>query len=53
MRFLDVPEIHGVDSAALVRDDRWFHVAEESPGGGAEEGVGFDVRGAGAGAETA
>ena len=28
-------------------------MAEEGPGGGAEEGVGFDVGGAGAGAEAA
>ncbi len=53
MRFLDIPEIDSVNSAALVRYYGWFHVAEERPGGGAEESVGFDVRGASAGAETA
>jgi len=37
----------------LVRDDGGLAVAEEGPGGGAEEGVGFDVGGAGAGAEAA
>lgn len=43
MRFLDVAEVDGVDAAALVGDDGRFLVTEESPGGGAEKGLGFDV----------
>lgn len=50
---LDVAEIQGVDAAALVGDDGGFGVAQQGPGGGAEERVGFDVRGAGARAEAA
>lgn len=50
---LDVAEVEGVNAAALIGDDGGFGVAQQGPGGGAEEGVGFDVRGAGAGAETA
>jgi hypothetical protein len=41
--FLDVPEIDGIEGAALVGNHWWFHVAEESPLSGSEEGVGFDV----------
>ena len=49
----DVSEIDRVDGPALVWDHGWFHVSEESPGDGFEEGVVLDVGGAGAGAETA
>ena len=53
LRFLDVAEVNGVNAAALIGHDGRFHVAEEGPGGGAEEGVRFYVGGAGAGAEAA
>jgi hypothetical protein len=51
--FLDVAEVDRVDATALVGDDGGLGVPEESPGGVAEEGVGFYVGGAGAGAEAA
>lgn len=50
---LDVAEIDRVDGAPLVGDHGRFHVAQERPLGVAEERVGFDVRGAGAGADAA
>ena len=50
---LDVAEIDRVDGAALVGHHGRFHVAQERPLGVAEERVGFDVRGAGAGADAA
>lgn len=53
VRFLDVAEVHRVDAAALVGHDGGFGVAEQGPGGLAEEGVRFDVGGAGAGAKAA
>lgn len=43
MGFLNVAEVDGVDAATLVGNDGWFLVTEESPRGGAEEGMGFDV----------
>ena len=49
----DVSEVDGIEGAALMRDHGRFHVAEQGPLGGAEEGVGFDVGGAGAGADAA
>lgn len=49
---LDVSEIDRVDGAAGVGDHGRFHVAQERPLGGAEEGVGFYVRGACARAEA-
>lgn len=45
---LDVTEIDGVRSTALMRDHGRLHVSEESPLGGAKEGVRFHVGGAGA-----
>jgi len=48
----DIAEVDRIDPAALVRDDGRFGMAEESPRGAAEEGVGFHVGGAGAGAES-
>lgn len=50
---LDVAEIDRVDGAPLVGDHGRFHVAQERPLRVAEERVGFDVRGAGAGADAA
>ena len=43
LRFFHVAEVDGVDAAALVGDYGWFGVAEQGPGGAAEEGVGFYV----------
>jgi hypothetical protein len=51
--FFDVAEVDRVDAAAGVGDDWGFHVPEQGPRGWFEEGVGFDVAGAGAGAEAA
>ena len=53
LRFLDIAEVDRVDGAAGVRDHGGFHVAQEGPLRGAEEGVGFHIRGAGAGADAA
>ena len=54
LRLLHVAEVDRVEpGAALVRDHGRLRVSQEGPGGGAEEGVGFDVGGAGAGAEPA
>lgn len=53
LRFFDVAEVDGVDGAAGVRDHGRFHVAQQSPLRVAEEGVGFHIGGAGAGADAA
>lgn len=52
LALLDVPEIDRVNSMTLVRDNRWLHMANQGPLGCTEEGVGLDVRCAGAGTES-
>lgn len=48
----DVAEVDCVGGPALMGNHGRLHVSEEGPLGGAEEGVRFDVRGAGSGAEA-
>lgn len=52
LALLDISEVDGIDSVALVRDNRRLHMANQSPLGGAEEGMGLDVRCAGAGTKS-
>lgn len=46
---LDIPKVDGVDSTALVRDNRRLHVTNQSPLSRSEEGVGLDIRGTSSG----
>lgn len=48
---LDVPKVDGINATALVGDDGWFHVADQGPLRGAEEGVGLDVGGTSSGTQ--
>jgi len=48
----DVAEVDCVGGPALMGNHGRLHVSEQSPLGGAEEGVRFDVGGAGSGAEA-
>lgn len=52
LALFDVPEIDRVDSMALVGDNWRLHMANQGPLSCTEEGVGLDVRCAGAGTKS-
>jgi hypothetical protein len=45
LAFLDVAEVGRLDTGALVRNNRRFHMTKKRPLRGLEEGCGLDVRG--------
>jgi hypothetical protein len=53
VRLLHITEVQSIDTAALVGDDRWLRVAEQSPRGAAEEGMILHVGCTGAGTQAA
>lgn len=53
MTFLHIAEVDRVDASALVGDDRWFRMSEQSPGCLPEERMRLDVGSACARSESA
>lgn len=49
LALLDVPKIDRINSLALIRDNRWLHMANQSPLRCTEEGVSLNVGRTGAG----
>lgn len=46
LALLDVPEVGCLNAVALVRNDRWFRMAQQCPLCGTEERCRLDIRGA-------